>query len=288
MRALLILALLVGSSRAGIISGGGPSDALSAATAAGTYVQKAGDTMTGRLTAPDATITYGLNVGTISATGSITASSVTVQNGFQVGASTLVVTNSKVGIGTASPGAALHVAGSEILTSTLTVGAAAIVPLGGAAANGIGVVRTGDSSILLQGGTGGAVENAMRSLLLRGQFGTTTNHQASMIQNGSEYITIPAGGGKVGILTITPATVLDVEGNAQFGSGATKSTFTATGFWEPISKTKAQIDALVPTKVGQVIYASDTTLPGLCVSTGTAAAQWRKMESATLGCGTNN
>jgi len=94
--------------------------------------------------------------------------------------------------------------------------------------------------------------------------------------------------GNVGIGTASPATTLDVNGNAQFGSGATKSTFTATGFWEPISKTKAQVDTLVPTKVGQVIYASDTTLPGLCISTGTSAAQWRKMESATLGCGTNN
>lgn len=81
---------------------------------------------------------------------------------------------------------------------------------------------------------------------------------------------------------------IDENGNFGIGSGATKSTFTATGFWEPISKTKAQIDALIPTKVGQVIYASDTTLPGLCVSTGTAAAQWRKMESATLGCGSGN
>lgn len=94
--------------------------------------------------------------------------------------------------------------------------------------------------------------------------------------------------GRVGIGTASPATSLDVNGSAQFGSGADKSTFTATGFWEPISKTRAQVNTLVPTKIGQVIYVSDTTLPGLCVSTGTLAAQWRKMESATLGCGTNN
>ena len=93
---------------------------------------------------------------------------------------------------------------------------------------------------------------------------------------------------RLGVGTSLPATLLHVDGAAQFGSGDTKSTFTATGFWEPVSKTKAQIDTLVPTKTGQVIYASDTTLPGLCISTGTSAAQWRKMESATLGCGANN
>lgn len=109
---------------------------------------------------------------------------------------------------------------------------------------------------------------------------------ALQLRGSSMYLN--PSGGAVGVGTSSPATTLDVNGNTQFGSGATKSTFTATGFWEPISKTRAQIDTLVPTKIGQVIYASDTTLPGLCISTGTLAAQWRKMESATLGCGTGN
>lgn len=40
--------------------------------------------------------------------------------------------------------------------------------------------------------------------------------------------TLAASGGKVGILTASPATVLDVAGDAQIGSAALKSTFTAT------------------------------------------------------------
>lgn len=41
--------------------------------------------------------------------------------------------------------------------------------------------------------------------------------------------TVYVNGGFVGIRTSTPAAVLDVNGDVQFGSGATKSTFTAAG-----------------------------------------------------------
>lgn len=41
--------------------------------------------------------------------------------------------------------------------------------------------------------------------------------------------TVYVNAGFVGVRTSTPATVLDVNGDAQFGSGATKSTFTAAG-----------------------------------------------------------
>lgn len=42
-------------------------------------------------------------------------------------------------------------------------------------------------------------------------------------------IYVAATGGEVGMGTKNPATTLDVNGSAQFGSGATKSTFTSTG-----------------------------------------------------------
>lgn len=42
-------------------------------------------------------------------------------------------------------------------------------------------------------------------------------------------ITVLAANQNVGVQTAVPATALDVNGNAQFGSGATKSTFTTTG-----------------------------------------------------------
>ena len=42
-------------------------------------------------------------------------------------------------------------------------------------------------------------------------------------------LVVDCGNDRVGIGTASPATTLDVNGNAQFGSGGTKSTFTATG-----------------------------------------------------------
>lgn len=47
--------------------------------------------------------------------------------------------------------------------------------------------------------------------------------------NGGNTTATFKSGGSVGIGTASPATTLDVNGNAQFGSGATKSTFTTTG-----------------------------------------------------------
>jgi len=57
---------------------------------------------------------------------------------------------------------------------------------------------------------------------------------------------------KVGIGTASPATVLDVEGAAQFGSGATKSTFTATG--------NLQIAGTLTLTAGATIQANGGTL----------------------------
>ena len=205
-----------------------------------------------------------------SAGAALTPDSITVQDltvtgtdgsAFTVGTSTLAVVGGQVGIGTASPATVLDVNGAAQFGSSATKST---------------VTATG-----LWNGVAGT--EAAPSL----SFGDGPDMGLYRVNASRMGITV-AGTKRVQLNYDSVPVMMDVEGSAQFGSGATKSTFTATGFWEPYSRTKAQIDTLVPTKVGQVIYASDTTLPGLCVSTGTAAAQWRKMESATLGCGTNN
>ena len=87
----------------------------------------------------------------------------------------LNVAGGNVGIGTASP------------ASRLSVGGAGTV-LGAVAQPKISATGTGDVSIAVQGGTAGAVENVVRSILTQGQFGTTTNHNTNIISNGSPVI----------------------------------------------------------------------------------------------------
>lgn len=63
-------------------------------------------------------------------------------------------------------------------------------------------------------------------------------------------------------------------------------TLTVTGPFVPLSKTKAQFDTLDPVIAGEVYFCSDCTEKLLCVSTGTAAAQFQRVDSTTIGCGT--
>ena len=84
-------------------------------------------------------------------------------------------TGGKVGIGTTSPASQLSVGGAG-------------TALGAVAQPKISATGTGDISIAVQGGTAGAVENVVRSILTQGQFGTTTNHNTNIISNGSPVI----------------------------------------------------------------------------------------------------
>jgi hypothetical protein len=81
-------------------------------------------------------------------------------------------------------------------------------------------------------------------------------------------------------------TTLEVNGTAQFGSGATKSTFTATGFWIPRTLTLAQMRATTPAAgsyPGGFISVSDAAVPySLCYSTG-ATVQGFTLYGAAAG-----
>jgi len=80
--------------------------------------------------------------------------------------------------------------------------------------------------------------------------------------------------GSVGIGTPTPQARLDVNGGAQFGSGATKSAFTSEGFWVPRAMTTAELQAAggTPPVVGAVVF--NSSIANICFSTGTAVGQW--------------
>ncbi|OGR51085.1 MAG: hypothetical protein A2049_02800 [Elusimicrobia bacterium GWA2_62_23] len=78
---------------------------------------------------------------------------------------------------------------------------------------------------------------------------------------------------KVGVRTGSPQAAMDVNGDAQFGAGVTKSTFTAEGYFVPRAMTSAELYATTPSVMGAVVFNSD--LANICFSTGTAqAGQW--------------
>jgi hypothetical protein len=123
----------------------------------------------------------------------------------------------KVGVGTVSPQAALHVAGggasyaNAFIVDTLAAGGGTII-LGNDSGSG-DQVRIG-------------VNGYLRSQA--GRFGMdSTGTPLTFEVSGSEKLRV-ATDGRVGIATTTPQTTLDVSGSAQFGNGALKSTFTAT------------------------------------------------------------
>lgn len=96
-----------------------------------------------------------------------------------------------------------------------------------------------------------------------------------------------SGGDKVGIGTASPATTLDVNGSAQFGSGATKSTFTAAGLFVPYAAELATIQAWTPTaaELGGFVTCSDCAdAYSVCQATGTTIQGFRLGLSGTSEC----
>lgn len=91
----------------------------------------------------------------------------------------------------------------------------------------------------------------------------------------------------VGIGTASPATTLDVNGSAQFGSGVAKSTVTAAGLIVPRAATLAQIQAFTPTanELGGFFTCSDCAgAYTVCQATGTTVQGFRLGFSGTSEC----
>lgn len=233
-----------------------------------------------------ALVCFGSNAQALSIKGSqasIAASTVTITGTgskcFSVDDPTFVVDCDleRVGIGTASPGTKLHMS-----SGTLTVD--------GNQTGDVFVLRSNlsnaDLHMLLDTTGAGGSESTRLDLK------TSTRHwliqNAKGLNSGLAFRDESAGS--------ATRMFIDTSGNVGIGTASPCSTCTlhvaggasVTGFLQISPRTRAQIDLLVPTNVGQYVDCTDCTLPGLCRSTGTLAAQWRKVESATLGCGTGN
>lgn len=144
-----------------------------------------------------------------------------IKSTFTAAGSLLVPGN--LGLGISAPSMQLHISGSEQSSGTIRV---------------TGTDFTGASNA-------GAELYYSGGAFLQGYDRTAATYQ-KVILNGSSMefqlqgisTGVITSGGNLGVANTNPQATLDVGGNAQFGLGATKSTFTAAGI------------LLVPTKIG--------------------------------------
>lgn len=167
------------------------------------------------------------------------------------------------GIGTTSPNRRLHVA----------------------AASGSADVVTMSNADFVSGTVGTSLQFAAVSSFSNTSYGIQTWNTGETAQGS---LLLNRFGGNVGIFTANATSKLHISSGTLLIDGNTQKAVDLGGTFKPWPRTKAQICALVPDSVGQYVDCTDCTLPGLCRSTGTAVCQFRKVESATLGCGPNN
>ncbi|MDA8131767.1 MAG: hypothetical protein M0011_09735 [Elusimicrobia bacterium] len=173
------------------------------------------------------------------------------------------------GVGTGSPVEGLHSAGSFLVGADRTI--ASFYVSTGTGYTGVG---TGAPQAKLDVAGLGVFRS---SLTVEG--GGLSGTQTAFSVIGSTLVVTNYG--NVGIGASSPQARLDVNGSAQFGSGTSKSTFTAEGYWQPRSMTTAQLQAASPPAVGAVVF--NSSISDLCVSTGTAAGQWALAGSKGVG-----
>lgn len=173
-------------------------------------------------------------------------STLTVQGGnFSVAGTTLIVTGGNVGLNLAAPSYLLDMHTRFDGEVPIHIRSAGFYPIGilfdhGTSFLGVGA-DGGGNFVVSQNWSSTSLGTVRFSVMGSGGYTRVGGGYASMNQfevlGNAAFGSFPgtAGptdglivSGKVGAGTANPATNLDVEGNAQFGSGTSKSTFTAT------------------------------------------------------------
>lgn len=146
MRYILLSLLMCAPASAGIIAGGGLMNSVSASSAAATYVNKAGDTMTGTLNMTNVGVTL------TGASGNVTsASSVTASSFFGNGANVTGVTAANVAAANVAAGSL----GGSVIASSIAVNAvqdASVVAVSGSKVSGGIAGNSGTATALAANG----------------------------------------------------------------------------------------------------------------------------------------
>lgn len=196
---------------------------------------------------PLRSVPYAKVAETVEGTINISTAGITFQT--NVGDSLAISSGSgRVGIGTASPSARLHVssgAGESGVIVLVSTGASALVSIDG---NGLVSANGINTGFVTVGGTLTVAGNAFSVgwstfVVSAGRVGIGTvapgarltlvgDLSVSSAATFASSVTVAGAAniaGVVGIGTTNPTTTLEVNGSAQFGSAAVKSTFSATG-----------------------------------------------------------
>ncbi|MCX5792205.1 MAG: tail fiber domain-containing protein [Elusimicrobia bacterium] len=115
------------------------------------------------------------------------------------------------------------------------------------------------------------VDDTNGVISLDSAYGTTGPYPLSFQMGETEKMRI-ASDGNVGIGTTAPATTLEVNGSAQFGSGTAKSTFTATGNLQLVS--------------GSTVTSNGTLTLSTAATAATATPNFFLDRSGNIGIGT--
>jgi len=121
--------------------------------------------------------------------------------------------------------------------------------------------------------------------------GGLTMNQAAQALISTGNVSVPGlgfvGDTNTGIYSSGADSLNFATGGAQAGSFNSAQTLILLAPTRLFSRTALQIDTLTPVSAGDVIFCSNCATSGdVCVSTGTAAAQWRRI-GTTAGCGSN-
>lgn len=217
--------------------------------------------------------------------------------------------NNRVGIVTASPLTVLDVNGGATIrgqatfTSSVTVNATTALAADFAGPVEVGAITSTGTANLDGATTVSALFRVTNALAANSEFDSSNATEGGIrIENtstgGEDWLIYSVGAngsqgqpaGSLFIYALDAAArrfAIDNSGNIVMGSAGTVSTFTATGFWQMPTRTKAQIDTLDPTIAGEPVYCSNCNYT--CVSTGTAAAQFGRIGAeTTTGCGSGS